>query len=98
MFLGEPATSVEDSGNGDDMKERTKIESNVNGRGEQAPKTLRELGVPGALATELEAAFRLLGKTKGDRITGYTFVAPDGARHTLRIEGAAAELAPDRAA
>ncbi len=49
------------------------------------PKTLAELGVPGPLASELEATFRVMGLTRGDRVVGYTFTAPDGSRHTLRL-------------
>lgn len=61
-------------------------------------KTLRELGIPGALATELEAAFRYLGATVDDRVMGFTFVAPDGSRHALRAEGVTAAATLDRAA
>ncbi len=49
-----------------------------------APCTLQELGVPAALACELEAAFRRVGATRGDRITGFTFKTPDGKTHALR--------------
>ena len=47
-------------------------------------RTLRELGIPGALAADLEAAFRALGATEGERVVGYSFVTPDGKRHALR--------------
>jgi hypothetical protein len=57
--------------------------------------TLRELGIPGTLAAELEAAFRVLGATEGERVVGFTFVTPDGKRHALRQ---AAPAALDRAA
>jgi len=49
------------------------------------PKTLAELGVPGPLARELETTLRLMGLTRGDRVIGYTFTAPDGSRHALRL-------------
>ena len=50
-----------------------------------SPMTLRQLGVPRDLASELEAAFRYLGTRAGDVVAGYTFVAPDGARHAVRL-------------
>ncbi len=53
----------------------------------EAARTLRELGLPGALATELESTLRMLGATEGDRVVGFTFVTPDGKRHALRAEG-----------
>ena len=65
---------------------------------EPAPRTLRELGVPGSLATEMEAALKALGRTDGDRITGFAFVTPEGARHELRLEAADQDQAPGRAA
>ena len=49
------------------------------------PRTLEELGVPGVLASELEASFRLMGLTRGDRVVGFTFATPDGSRHALRL-------------
>ena len=48
------------------------------------PRTLEELGVPGALARELEATFRVLGATRGDKVTGFTFRAEDGTKYALR--------------
>jgi len=48
-------------------------------------KTLRELGVPTGLARDFEEALKLLGKTHGDRVVGFTFITPDGARHELRV-------------
>jgi hypothetical protein len=62
-----------------------------------APATLLELGVPSALAGELEAALRFVGATRGDRITGFTFRTPDGVSHALRQNGSS-ERAPRRAA
>jgi len=59
-------------------------------RGADAPRTLRELGVPGGLALDLEAAFRTVGATRGDRVVGFQFVTPDGRRHALRQESAPA--------
>jgi hypothetical protein len=55
-------------------------------RGEAAPRTLRELGLPGELASSFEWAFRMLGATRGDRIVGFSFVDVDGNRHALRAE------------
>jgi hypothetical protein len=55
-------------------------------KGNGSSKTLRELGVPEMLARDLEAALRGLGKTDDDRVIGFTFVTPDGARHDLRLE------------
>jgi hypothetical protein len=55
-------------------------------RTEAAPKTLRELGLPGELASSFEEAFRLLGATRGDRIVGFSFVDVNGNRHGLRPE------------
>jgi hypothetical protein len=49
------------------------------------PRTLEELGVPATLASDLEATFRLMGLTRGDRVVGYTFTAKDGTRHALRV-------------
>jgi hypothetical protein len=52
--------------------------------------TLRELGIPGNLAADLESAFRLMGATSGERVVGFTFVTPDGKRHALRQDTASA--------
>ncbi len=49
------------------------------------PRTLEELGVPGPLAREMETTFRVMGLTRDDRVIGYTFTAPDGTRHALRL-------------
>ncbi len=48
------------------------------------PRTLEELGVPGPLARELEATFRVLGAARGDEVTGFTFRAVDGTRYALK--------------
>jgi hypothetical protein len=61
-------------------------------------KTLRELGVPDELRKELEATFKAMGKTNGDKIVGFTFVTPEGTRHRLRLEQDPADPASDRAA
>jgi hypothetical protein len=50
----------------------------------ETARTLRELGVPGTLAADLEAAFRTLGATEAGKVVGFTFVTPDGKRHALR--------------
>jgi hypothetical protein len=65
-------------------------------RGE--PKTLRELGIDGALAAEFELVFRLMGAVDGDRVVGYTFSTPDGQRHALRVEQSETEAQASRAA
>ncbi len=63
------------------------------------PKTLRELGVPGPLAGEMELVLRMMGHVKGDRITGFSFRTPDGVKHELRAEKPQQELdAASRAA
>jgi hypothetical protein len=51
----------------------------------RGPSSLRELGVPGPLASELEVLLQIGGKVKGGRILGYSFVTPDGARHALCV-------------
>jgi hypothetical protein len=61
-------------------------------------RTLRELGVPDELSKDFEAAFKALGRTKGDKIVGFTFVTPEGARHPLRLEQEPSDPASDRAA
>ena len=48
--------------------------------------SLKELGVPGPLAREMEAIFKVRGQTSGGRVVGYRFVTPDGASHPLRLE------------
>jgi hypothetical protein len=55
-------------------------------RAEESPRTLRELGLPGELASRLEVAFSLIGATRGDRIVGFSFVDTQGKRHALRPE------------
>lgn len=57
-----------------------------------APATLRQLGVPGELAHDLEVALRAMGATAGGRVVGFTFRTLDDARHEVVLE------APDRAA
>jgi hypothetical protein len=51
-------------------------------------KTLAELGVPGPIATELEAALGALGLVKEGRVVGYTFLTPDGRRHAIAVDAA----------
>jgi hypothetical protein len=67
------------------------------------PLTLRQLGLPRDLASEFEAVFRLMGRAEGDLVAGYTFVAPDGACHPVRLAPANGPESPpesgqDRAA
>ena len=57
----------------------------VNGTAE-APRTLRELGVDGGLAAEMELGLGVLGAIQDGRVVGFTFVTPDGRRHALRAE------------
>jgi len=64
----------------------------------EGPRTLRELGLDGALAAELELAFRLMGAVQGERVVGHTFTTPDGRRHALRVAQDAARAAVSRAA
>jgi len=68
----------------------TKVAELDGERGAEAPRTLRELGLPGELALDLEAAFRALGATDGDRVVGFRFVTPEGRRYALRQESAPA--------
>jgi hypothetical protein len=75
----------------------TKVVELAGQRGAEAPRTLRQLGLPGPLALELEAALRVLGATRGDRVVGFRFVTPDGRSHALRQESAP-QKAPARAA
>lgn len=69
---------------------KTNIETKVAGNGTvvhaEEPKTLRELGIDGGLASEFEHAFRMMGAVRGDRVVGFTFSTPDGQRHSLRVE------------
>jgi hypothetical protein len=64
----------------------------------EAPRTLRELGLDGGLAAELEVAFRLKGAVQGERVVGYTFTTPDGQRHAVRVEQGGARPGVARAA
>lgn len=50
-----------------------------------APMTLHELGLPRDLASDFEAVFRLMGAKEGNLVAGYTFLAPDGVRHPVRL-------------
>lgn len=53
------------------------------------PRTLEELGVPRALARELEGSLRLLGHTRGERVPGFTFRTAEGASYSLKTSGSA---------
>ncbi len=64
----------------------------------RASSTLEELGVPGTLAADLEAALRAMGRVEGERIVGFTYRTRDGVLHELRTAGAAADAAKGRAA
>jgi len=50
------------------------------------PRTLHTLGLPRALASDLEATFKALGATRGGRVVGFEFHAPDGARYPVLLE------------
>ncbi len=50
------------------------------------PATLRELGVPGPLAAEMELVMGLMNQGGTGRYLGYTFCTPDGVLHRLRRE------------
>ena len=84
------AAGRETNGKGEIMSDRK--------RREETPRTLRQLGVPDELGKDLEAAFKAMGKTTGDRIVGFTFVTPEGTRHRLRLEREPSDPAGDRAA
>ena len=78
-----------------------KVNAKVGGKSEEVvalgtPGTLEELGVPRALAVEMEAVFKAMGLTQGDRVVGYEFRTPDGVRHSLRVKRE--ETLHDRAA
>ncbi len=60
--------------------------------------TLRELGVPGELALDLETALHALGAVSGNAVAGFSFVKPDGARYRLKVERDPPAPAADRAA
>lgn len=60
------------------------------------PRTLRTLGLPPALASDLEATFRAMGATRGGRVVGFEFQAPDGSRYPVLLEED--DQAGDRAA
>ena len=51
-----------------------------------APATLKELGVPGPLAAEMEIVMGLMSQSETGRFLGYTFCTPDGVLHRLRRE------------
>ncbi len=61
-------------------------------------RTLRELGVPGELALDLETALHALGAVSGNAVAGFSFVTPDGARYRLKVESDPPAPAVDRAA
>jgi hypothetical protein len=63
-----------------------------------APRTLEELGVPGAVAKEMELYLYLHFRTEGDRVFGYTFRTTDGVSHSLRLSSIPAEVSAERAA
>jgi hypothetical protein len=60
-----------------------------------APMTLHELGLPRDLASDFEAVFRLMGAKEGNLVAGYTFLAPDGVRHPVRLGPAGGPRAGD---
>ena len=62
------------------------------------PRTLEELGVPGEMARELEASFRALGLTRGDRVARVTFRAVDGTSYALKTSAAPSRTADELAA
>jgi hypothetical protein len=64
----------------------------------RAPRTLKELGVPGPLAKELELALRLMGNAPGENVAGLTFRTPDGSAYAVKLEAAPVRAASDRAA
>jgi len=50
------------------------------------PATLRQLGLPGELAHDLEVAFRAMGATEGGRVVGFRFRAGDDTSHEVVLE------------
>jgi len=62
------------------------------------PRTLRELGIDGALAREMEHALWLHGHTKGDQVVGYSFRTPDGISYALKLSSVPVEGLAKRAA
>jgi hypothetical protein len=67
----------------------------------RAARTLEELGVPKSLARELESSFRVMGLTRGDKVTGFTFRAADGGSYALKTSKTSvrpADVASDLAA
>jgi hypothetical protein len=57
-------------------------------KAELEERTLRELGVEGSLAADLELAIRMVGTARGDRVVGISYRSPDGKRYALRLETA----------
>ena len=70
----------------------------VRGEATAGARTLRELGVPGQLARDLEATFLAFGAVRGLDVVGFTFATLDGARHRLKVESEATAPEVDRAA
>ena len=65
---------------------------------DEAPRTLRQLGIDGGLAAGFELALGLMGAVQGGRVVGYAFTTPDGRRHALRVEQGEARSDVARAA
>ncbi|HEX7624315.1 MAG TPA: hypothetical protein VF400_12140 [Anaeromyxobacteraceae bacterium] len=66
---------------------------------DRSPRTLRDLGVPGTLAGDIEEGLERLGAVGDDGGTAWTFRTPDGVRHALRVERPSQRgRAPGRAA
>jgi hypothetical protein len=51
-----------------------------------APRSLRELGLPGNLAGDIEESLVAMGATRGRDVVGFTFRLPDGSRHPLVLD------------
>ena len=82
------------------MKRNAKNQSSEPVRGEATAgaRTLRELGVPGELALDLETTLYALGAVSGNAVAGFTFLTPEGARYRLKVESDPPAPAVDRAA
>jgi hypothetical protein len=81
-----------------DMEEKAKVVELAGANDVAKTRTLRELGLPGELARDIEAAFRMVGATRGDQVVGFRFVTPDGRSYGLRQESQPSSTASSRAA
>jgi hypothetical protein len=78
--------------------ERVRAAAVVPANSAREPRTLEELGVPRALAKELEATLVVMGAAGGGGEVGYTFRTTNGVSHALRLATTPGERASERAA